>query len=316
MPLISVVTPAFNEAESLPVLYDRLMNVFKELNVQWEWVVVDDHSNDETPEIIKRLCEQDEKVKTIRFSRNFGSHPAILAGLTSCSGDAAVVMASDLQDPPEIITRLIPLWRKGNKVVWAVRDKREGETFLTRFFSQLYNRLLRSTSSLKDIPSKGADMWLMDRQVINIMVANPELHSGITTLTRWMGFKQTSISYVKKTREFGKSKWSTAKKVKHAINTLVASTEVPIRLMSYIGIITSMLGFLYAFVVLANHLFFSNPIQGWTSLMIVLLVIGGFQMMMLGVLGEYLWRTYEESRKRPRYIIERSINFKPGDECQ
>ena len=276
--------------------------------MQWEWIIVDDHSTDTTPTVIDELCKKDERVKSVRFSRNFGSHSAILAGLKFCSGDCVVVMASDLQDPPEFIPRLLDEWQKGNDVVWAVRKHRENISFMTSFLSQMYNRLLRGMSSLKDTPTKGADMWLMDRKVVRAVISDPELHTSIVALIRWMGFNQSTITYVKEARQFGKSKWSIAKKITHAINTFVASTVLPIRYMTYLGFLTSALGFLYAVVVLVNYFFFSNPSPGWTSLMIVLLIMGGLQMIMLGVLGEYLWRTYEESRQRPRYIIEKFIN--------
>lgn len=312
MPLVSIVTPAYNETENLPLMYKRLQAVFDELDVDWEWIAVDDHSSDDTPQVLGSLIKRDRRVKTIRFSRNFGSHAAIVCGLRYSRGDCVVVMAADLQDPPEVIPNLLERWKAGAKVVWGVREKREAESYVTKFFSRLYYWLLRNAAMLKDTPASGADMWLMDRQVVNAVNADPERHSSVTTLVRWMGFTQDSIYYTKAPRQHGKSKWSLAKKVNHALDTFVASTVVPIRLMSYLGLLIALIGFLYALIITGNALF-GNSLPGWSSLMVVTLVLSGAQMLMLGVLGEYLWRTYEESRQRPRYIVESLSNIEPPD---
>ena len=307
-PLITVVCPAFNESENLPLMYQRLCVVLDDLNVRWEWIIVDDHSDDQTNNVLESLIEKDKRVRSVRLSRNFGSHIAILAGLRYSCGECAIIMAADLQDPPEVIPRLLERWKTGAKVVWGVREKREAESFATKLFSRLYYALLRTVTILKDTPPTGSDLWLMDRQVLDELNADPERHCSVPGVIRWMGFTQDSIYYIKAARQYGKSKWSFSKKINHAINTFVATTVVPLRFMTYLGFFIALIGFFYALFILVNA-FFGYPVQGWASLMIVILMISGIQILMLGILGEYLWRTYEESRQRPRYIVEQLLNI-------
>ncbi|MEM7144552.1 MAG: glycosyltransferase family 2 protein [Verrucomicrobiota bacterium] len=311
--LVSIVTPAFNEAENIPILYERLVAVLDDADVAWEWIVVDDHSTDETQEVLGALACKDERVRSPRFSRNFGSHIGILCGLRHSKGDCAIVMAADLQDPPDVIPRLLERWESGIKTVWAVREKREGESLLTLAFARLYYLLVRAFTELDSTPKSGADLWLVDRVVIDTVNADPERHSSVPSLVRWMGFSQDSIYYTKAPRKFGRSKWTLSRKINHAINTFVATTAVPIRYMTYVGFITTILGFLYSFFIIV-HSILGSPVQGWSSLMVVFLLVSGIQMTMLGVLGEYLWRTYEESRQRPRYIVESFLNLSPEEE--
>lgn len=313
-PLVSIVTPTFNEQESLPFLYQRYVEVFEGMDADWEWIAIDDHSTDETPRLLENLVSNDKRVRSVRFSRNFGSHIAVLCGLRYSRGDCVVVMASDLQDPPEVIPRLFEQWQAGAKTVWAVREKREAESFVTLLLARIYYKILQTVAKLEDTPDTGADMWIMDRQVVDAVNADPERHSSVIALIRWMGFAQESIYYTKEARRFGASKWSFSRKVNLAISTIIASTGIPIRLMTYVGFLTASLGFLYALFIII-HYFSGAPTQGWSSLMSVLLVVSGVQMSMLGILGEYLWRTYEESRKRPRYIVEKLLNIqKPEPE--
>jgi dolichol-phosphate mannosyltransferase len=310
LPVISVVTPAYNEAEGLPEMHRRLSAVLCATDLPWEWVVVDDHSSDGTLGVLEALIQGDPRVRAVRLSRNFGSHAAILAGARHCRGQCVIVMAADLQDPPELIPQLLEHWQAGSRTVWAVRGRREGESLATRLLSRLYYLLLRRMTQFADTPAAGADMWLMDRQVVEALNSDPERHASVNALVRWMGFRQSSIAYTKAARQFGRSKWSLARKVNHAINVFVASTTVPIRAMSYLGLLTSAAGLLYALVVLWNALA-RNPTEGWTSLMVVSLITSGIQMLMLGILGEYLWRNYEETRQRPRYIVEQRLNVEP-----
>jgi dolichol-phosphate mannosyltransferase len=307
---ISIISPAFNEAENLPVMHEQLKSVFDQLSFEWEWIIVDDHSIDNTSLVIERIIEQDSRVRTLRFSRNFGSHAAISAGLLNCSGDCAIIMAADLQDPPEEIPRLIEIWQKGTKIVWAAREKREKESLLTVILARLYYLILRIMTPVKNIPKKGADFWLMDSTVINAVNSDPERHISVPVLIRWMGFSQDTILYNKRARLHGKSNWTFAKKINHVYNTLIATTVVPLRVMMYSGVVIANIGFIYAIFVILNKYFFGNPQSGWSSLMVVILILGGTQMIMMGILGEYLWRTYEESRRRPRFIVEKRVNLK------
>ncbi len=298
-----MVTPAYNEADNLPLLYTRISNALNSLNLDWEWIVVDDHSTDDTFATIAGIARRDSHLRAVRFARNFGSHKAILCGLDQAQGDCAIVLAADLQDPPETIPDLLSKWREGSQVVWAARACREGEKATTLGFARLYYLLMRRVVGLKEIPSMGADFFLVDRNVMNALRQFGESNASILALITWMGYRQTTITYDKRARQHGRSGWTLEKKLKLAVDSITSFTYLPIRLMSYLGLVVAMLGFLYAGVVIINALL-GHPVQGWASLMVVLLVIGGIQMLMLGVLGEYVWRALDEARQRPRYLIE------------
>ena len=300
---LSVVTPAYNEVLNLPLLYDRLSAILTPMDLDWEWIVIDDHSHDDTFRVVADIAMRDPHIRAIRFARNFGSHKAILCGLDYAQGDCTIVLAADLQDPPETIPALLAKWREGAHVVWAARAEREGETATTIGLARLYYLLMRHVVGMKEMPSMGADFFLIDRRVADALRRFNESNISILALITWMGFSQTTITYDKQARAHGRSGWSIEKKLKLAVDSITSFTYLPIRLISYAGMIVALLGFLYAGVVIANALI-GRPVQGWASLMVVLLVIGGIQMLMMGVLGEYLWRALDEARQRPRYLIE------------
>ncbi len=301
-PVLSLVTPAFREQDNLPVLCQRICDALG-TSVTWEWVIVDDHSPDNTFEVIRQLAAHDNHVRGIRLARNSGSHTAISCALQQVRGQCAVVLASDLQDPPEVIPDLLARWREGSQVVWAVRARREGEKASTVGFSRLYYCIMRRLSGMQEMPATGADFFLIDRRVIDAYQEFGESNASVFALLTWMGFRQSQITYDKQARLHGKSGWTLAKKLKLVVDSITSFSYAPIRLMSYVGFIVALLGFVYAAFVVFNA-FRGVPAQGWSSLMVVLLVIGGLQMLMLGILGEYLWRALEESRRRPRYIVE------------
>jgi len=308
-PLVSIVTPAYRETKNLPVLFDRLKSVFEKLNVAWEWIVIDDHSPDDTFQTICKLANENNYVRGIRFARNFGSHVAISCGLQQARGRCAVVMAADLQDPPETLPDLLQKWEGGGQVVWAVREKREGEKNTSLGFSRLYYWLMRNVVGMRNMPAEGADFFLLDRTVIDAFCQFTESNVSILALITWMGYRQETIYYTKQARLYGKSGWNLEKKLKLTIDSITSFTYLPIRLIAYAGLIVGVAGFIYAGVVIWNTLT-HNPPQGWASLMVVVLVLGGLQMMMMGVLGEYLWRTLDQSRRRPPYLIEAKIGVR------
>jgi len=303
-PLLSVVTPAYNEAANLPLMHQRLRVVLEGLPVDWEWIIVDDSSRDDTFAIADAIAAADRHVRVYRFSRNFGSHTATVCGLDHARGECVVAMASDLQDPPETIPALIAQWRAGYHVVWAVRARREGESRGTIAFSRFYYWMMRRVAGLKEMPATGADFLLLDRRVVDAVCRFPEQNASFFGLITWMGFRQTAISYEKKARLHGRSGWTLRKKIKLVIDSLTSFTYQPIRWISLMGLVVSVLGLLYAIFVVVNALR-GTPAEGWTSLMVIVLILGGGQMFMLGVLGEYIWRGLDESRRRPRYLIER-----------
>lgn len=302
--LLSIVTPAFNEEKNLPAMYSAIKNSLQNINMDWEWIIVDDHSRDDTFRIAAQIAIQDKRVRVFRFSRNFGSHVAIKCGLTHARGICAVGLAADLQDPPEFVEKLLASWREGNQVVWAVRDNREGESRLTKFFSKLYYLIMRKIVGLKEMPLSGADFFLIDRKVIDAFLKFEEGHTSIFALLTWLGFKQTSLIYDKRPRAHGSSGWTYAKKIKLAIDSIISHSYTPIRAFSIIGFVIACCGFAYAMVILSRSFYHMIPVHGWSSLMVAILIIGGLQMVMLGILGEYLWRTLEQSRKRPAFLIE------------
>lgn len=303
---LSIVTPAFNEAANLTVLYQKLAAVLEGLD--WEWIVVDDHSKDATFTVASRLAQIDSRVRAIRLARNSGSHAAITCGLDHANGEAAVVMAADLQDPPEILPTLISLWRDGAQVVWALRGG-------VRKSSSLYYLAMRRLAGMEGMPRSGADFFLIDRTVIDAFRRFREQHTSIFALITWMGFRQVTVACSKQPRLHGQSGWTFRKKVALLIDSITAFTYAPIRLMTYVGFLTAVLGLFYAAFV-AVHALRGSAVQGWASLMVVVLVLGGVQMLMMGVLGEYLWRALDESRRRPRYLIEDSIGEVNSREVQ
>ena len=309
--MISIVTPAFNEAENLPLFYAKLVEVLDKINVAWEWIIVDDHSRDATFDVLSGLAQRDGRVRGVRFSRNFGSHIAMMCGLEQAQGNVSVLLASDLQDPPELIPELLQKWREGVDIVLAVRAGREQHAGLAALASKLYYFLMRDLVGLKQLPTTGADFFLLDRKVVRELVKLREVNLSILPLIVWMGFSQASVGYNKRARTRGKSGWSLSKKVKVVVDSITAFSYLPIRLMSFTGFMVALTGFLYAGVVVYNGLT-GHPPQGWASLMVVLTVLGGIQMIMIGVIGEYLWRALDEARQRPRFIIEAAVGQTKG----
>jgi dolichol-phosphate mannosyltransferase len=309
MALISITIPSYNEEENLPVLYERLKHVAEALEHTFEFIFVDDGSSDGSFQFLEDLARKDSRVKVIKFSRNFGSHAACLAGLAKATGDACTFLSADLQDPPEMIAMLISEWAKGYEVVFGIREWGKESS---RLFQKIYYKAVRRFA-LRNMPETGTDVFLIDRKVVDTVVSIREKNTSIFGLILWSGFKQTIVQYRKGMRQKGISKWTLGKKIKLFIDTFVSFSYIPLRLISVVGIMLAFMGFLYAFFIVFNRLFFSVPVEGWASLMVVLLVVSGTQLVFLGVLGEYLWRNFDETRKRPAFIIDRMIGFNTDD---
>ncbi|MBM4146646.1 MAG: glycosyltransferase family 2 protein [Nitrospira sp.] len=306
MPLVSVIIPVFNEEENLPVLYQRLNELLINSKDSFEFIFIDDGSSDGSFSLLKELSGKDIRVRAIKFSRNFGSHAACLAGLEHSKGDACTFISADLQDPPEMIQTLIDEWKKGNEVVIGIRNWDDNSI---RLFQRIYYRLVRRYA-LQNMPEGGTDVFLIDRKVIDAVVSMKEKNTSVFGLILWSGFKQSVVTYKKGVRHKGISKWTTGKKIKLFIDTFVSFSYFPLRMISVLGILFAFLGFLYASFIIFNRLFFSVPVEGWASLMVVLLVVSGVQLAMLGIIGEYLWRNFDSSRKRPAFIIDERIGYK------
>jgi dolichol-phosphate mannosyltransferase len=301
--VLSIVIPVYDEEAGIAALFERLSAWLRTTPDSAEIILVDDHSTDRTPELLREGCRSHPGFRYLRLSRNCGSHVAILAGLQHARGDCAVFLAADLQDPPELVSEMLARWRAGSRIVWAVRERRDGVSRLELFFSRMFYRIVNALGDVA-LPPEGSDFALLDRAVIDALLkcvgAHPSLGGDIARL----GFPQAEIGYVKQSRFAGTSKWTLGKKLKAFADAIVLFSYRPLRAMSYMGLIFSAVGFLYAAVVVMLRLMSSHPIEGWASLMVVVLVIGGVQMTMLGVLGEYLWRTLEEARRRPLYFVE------------
>jgi dolichol-phosphate mannosyltransferase len=273
---------------------------------------VDDHSADETFVVVRKLAAGDPRVAGVRLARNSGSHLAILCGLRVARGDAAVVLAADGQDPPEVIARLIDAWREGAHVVWAVRAGRKGESRATRLFSRLYYYLMNHVSNVR-LPPAGADFFLIDRAVVDALVAIPEHSLSLFALIASLGFRTADVDYVKAARITGRSKWTLTKKLRLLVDSLVGFSTLPLRLATFLGFLYAAGGFLYAALIITNKLsggriFGATPATGFAALMTVLLISSGTIMVILGIFGEYLWRALDEVRGRPRFLIEDSVN--------
>ncbi len=305
MALISILIPVLNEEENLPLFYRQLRDFAEKSSDRYEFIFIDDGSEDQSFHLMKTLSEKDSRIKVLKLSRNFGSHAACLAGLTSSRGDACVSMPADLQDPIELIQRMTEEWKRGHEIVFSVRD---GEGSSPGLLQKIYYWMVRKLA-LRNMPETGVDIFLLDRKVVNVVVSIQEKNTSLLGLVLWIGFSQKSITYKKGVRYKGISKWTLGKKIKLFIDTFVSFSYFPIRTISVVGILFAILGFLYASVIIVNRLIFAAPIEGWSSLMVIILVVSGIQMMMLGILGEYLWRNFDEARKRPSFIVAERIGF-------
>jgi dolichol-phosphate mannosyltransferase len=298
--VLSIVTPAFNEAANLEALYARIVGAMAGAGMEWEWLVVDDHSRDATFDVIARLAAADPRVRAVRLSRNFGSHIAITCGLHHARGDAAVVMAADLQDPPETIGQLLECWRGGAQIVWAVRRTRPGDRTHARF-AALYYWVMRHVVGLRDMPARGADFFLVDRVVLDAFRRFPEGNVSVFALLTWMGFRQEQIEYDKQPRAAGVSGWTRARQIKLVVDSMTAFSDLPIRLCLGVGAVVIVVGLLLA---IASIAFLPSLGAGLLLVLAVIVGLSGLQFVALGLVGQYVWRAFDAARRRPAYLVE------------
>lgn len=304
MPKLSIIIPVYYNEKNLPPLYDDIREkIIKPALFDYEIVMVDDGSGDESWAEMEKIAAMDKNVQIYHLSRNFGSHAAILCGLEHCSGDCAVVKAADLQEPTEIIIEMYRKWQEGNNVVLAVRENRE-ESSSQKFFANFYYRLVR-TFALKKMPKNGFDIYLIDRKVINVLSMMDEKDSALTGQILWSGFKTAEVPYVRLERKIGKSRWTLQKKIKLVMDTLYSFSSVPITLVMLVGAFAFAASVIWGLIVLINKIAGNIPVSGFTTMFIFQLFSFGITMTTLGVIGGYLWRTFNASRNRPIYIIEK-----------
>lgn len=298
--MISVLTPAFNEAANLPQLYERLVATMSGVDGDWEWVIVDDHSRDETFAVIEALALRDARVRGFRLARNSGSHVAITCGLHQVEGDAAVMMAADLQDPPETLSAMVARWRQGAQVVWATRRVQPGDRS-HKGFAALYYWIMRRMVGLNEMPARGADFFLVDRVVLDAFRKFSERNVSVLALITWLGFRQEYVEYDKQPRAAGRSGWTLSRKIKLVVDSVASFSDFPIRICLYAGV--SLMAVSVVLVAFAVSLL---PQLGGGVLFLLSLIVGlaGLQLVATGVVGEYVWRALEESRRRPAYLIE------------
>jgi dolichol-phosphate mannosyltransferase len=300
---LSVIIPVYFNAESLDELYQRLRKTAESLPAaEVELVFVDDGSGDSSYAILRRIASEDERVAVVKLSRNYGSFNACLAGLTRASGDCAVIISADLQDPPELIGRMYERWVQGNKVVMAVRERRE-ESFLKVLFSKIYYRVFRALVD-DAMPRGGFDYVLIDRIVVDTLCAMQEKNTTLMGLILWSGFKREEVPYTRLARKHGRSRWTLTKKINYFVDSMLAFTKLPIRLLTLLGLFSTVLSFTYIIYIIVGAIIGAVSVPGWASLMVAILFMFSLIMIGMGIVGEYVWRGLEESRKRPSFIIE------------
>lgn len=314
--LLSIVIPAFNEEENIATAISRTGMLLDELGYRWEMVVVDDGSFDATFAILRQAAAGDKRIRVLRLSRNSGSHIAITAGLAHARGDACLVITADLEEPPEMIPAFVQKWQEGYEIVWGIRAKRN-EPVATRLASWIFHTLFR-LFGLPEYSQQaiGGGFFLTSRRVVNALSQIRERNRTLVGLLSWMGFSQGYIHYVPSSRQAGTSKWTLAKRIKLAIDCFASFSYVPIRAVSILGMSISVLSFVYGLVIILRALFGGVAVQGWPTLMVTVLFLGGIQLLVSGILGEYIWRALDEARARPLYIVSETVGFVPNDSAE
>ncbi|MBC1781538.1 glycosyltransferase family 2 protein [Listeria welshimeri] len=304
----SCIVPVFNEEEVLLKTYQRLTEVMQTLDGPYEIIFVNDGSRDLTKSMLQKLSAEDSSVKAIHFSRNFGHQIAITAGANYAHGKAVIVIDADLQDPPELIIEMVEKWKDGYQVVYAQRLKRKGETFFKKQSASMFYRILTKLTDI-NIPVDTGDFRLMDAQVCRELAGLHEKNPFVRGQVSWLGFKQTALHYERDERAAGETKYPLKKMIKLSIDGITSFSYRPLKLASYLGVLTAFIGFIYLIIVLIQRFFTDTTLTGWTSIIILQLVFGGTILFILGLIGEYIGRIYDEVKDRPIYIIEEENGF-------
>lgn len=301
--LISIVVPAFNEQEVLPEFHKRLSAVLEKITDEAEIIYVNDGSNDGTLVVLENLRAQDTRIVILDLSRNFGKEIAITAGLDYANGEAVIVIDADLQDPPELISKLLEHWRAGYDVVYAKRIARLGESLLKKVSAFLFYRIISLVSRVQ-IPQDTGDFRLLSRRALLSLRKLREQHRFMKGLFSWIGFEQIAVPYQRDARFAGKTKWNYWRLWNFALEGITSFTIAPLKIGMYIGFLTALGAFLYGMIIIAKTLLFGADVPGYPSLMVVILFIGGIQLFTVGIMGEYLGRMFNETKNRPLYLIK------------
>ncbi len=307
--LLSIVVPAFNEEEVLPEFYRRITDMADGIDTAVELIFINDGSTDHTLGLLQELKAGDPRVAILDLSRNFGKEIAMTAGLDHAHGDAVVVIDADLQDPPELIPEMLRQWQQGYDVVYAKRTSRAGESAMKKFTAHVFYRLIRRISRV-DIPQDTGDFRLLSRRAVDALVGLREQHRFMKGLFAWVGYPQKAILYERDARFDGETKWNFTGLWNFAIEGITSFSILPLKLASYVGVITALSAFVYGIFIIVQTLLFGNPVAGYPSLLVAVLFLGGIQLIALGVIGEYLGRMFDETKGRPLYLLK---GYQPAD---
>ena len=310
MNLLTILIPAYNEEQVLPKLMQRLTALANNIkNHEFEFLFINDGSRDNTLQLIKECAEKDQRVSYINLSRNFGKEIGMIAGLDHARGDAVVIIDADLQDPPELIPKMIKLWEDGYDDVYAKRRSRDGETWLKKFTSKMYYKTLQRVTHIS-IQEDTGDFRLLDRRVVEALKQFRESQRNTKAMFSWVGFHKKEILYSRDPRAAGETKWNYFKLIELAIDGITSFTTAPLRISTYVGALVSIFTFLYLVFLVVRTIFFGTDLAGYPSMMAVILFLGGVQLISLGIIGEYVGRIFNETKQRPLYFIEEYHNGK------
>jgi dolichol-phosphate mannosyltransferase len=301
-PTFTIIAPIYNELENIPELYPRVRDVMDQTGEPWELILVDDGSTDGSTDVIRKLAENDSRVQPVIFARNFGHQIAVTAGIDYSRGDAVVIIDADLQDPPEVILDLIEKWREGYEVVYAVRAEREGESWFKKVTASLFYRIIYRITDV-NIPLDTGDFRLMDKKVVAVIKQMREKHRFLRGMSAWVGFKQIGVAYKRKPRLSGETKYPFSKMLKLALNAVTSFSYFPLQLATYLGFIAAGLSVLAIPIVIILRLTTGTVLLGQATTLIIVLFLGGVQLISLGIVGEYIGRIYDETKDRPLYVV-------------
>ena len=315
MKKISVVIPMYCEEEVIKECYSRTKVVLNSMTeYDHEVIFVNDGSKDKTQEMLELIADNDSKSKVISFSRNFGHQAAVTAGLKFVTGDVILIIDSDMQDPPELLTEMIKLWEDGNEVIYAKRKARKGESKFKLLTAKMFYKMLNGLSDVK-IPKDTGDFRLVDRKVVDVINSMPEHNKFLRGLFSWVGFKQTPFEYVRQERYAGKTKYPLKKMLKLAGDGIISFSTKPLRIIGGIGLLSIFISFIIlVYALLSYFLKWNNLTAGWTSLMVAITFFAGVQLVSIWMISEYIARIYDDTKKRPEYIIDKKINIKDKEE--
>lgn len=310
-PLLSIVGPVYNEEALLEEFCLRVIEVLEALGEPFELVLVNDGSRDHSLDILHRMHARDARVKVINFSRNFGLQAALTAGLDHACGQAIIVMDTDLQDPPEVVPRLIAKWREGYQLVYAQRAERAGETWFKKVTASAFYRLIDKITNI-NIPVDTGEFRLMDRKVVDALISMREYNRFMRGMSVWVGYRQTGITYERDARKAGETKFSLSKMVRLALDGITSFSYLPLQLATYLGFFVAVLSLVFLLAVLLLRSFFPDFFYGQATTLAMVLFLGSVQLIFLGVIGEYLGRIYDEVKRRPLYIVAEALGFEDG----